>query len=249
VPVDDFRVYVRPQRAVVMLPTHDDLRLVLVGWPREQFATHRQDLDGAYRRGVEAVPQVAELLGDARRQTRITGTGDLLNCFRHPYGLGWALVGDAGYVRDPCTAQGISDSFRDAELLADALDAYLRGDEVYDTALAGYHRRRDAAVRAMYDFTYRLAQMKPLPAPVRGIFRTLQYDQRAMDLFVSGVAGTAPVNAATGPRSLGRALLARARARGYGRTAPTGPDGPDGPDDAARGGPVGGDLPSLRDLA
>src|SRR5690349_21930586 len=25
--------------------------------------------------------------------------------FRRPYGPGWALVGDAGYLKDPCTAQ------------------------------------------------------------------------------------------------------------------------------------------------
>jgi 2-polyprenyl-6-methoxyphenol hydroxylase-like FAD-dependent oxidoreductase len=34
---------------------------------------------------------------------------------------GWALAGDVGYDRDLLTAQGISDAFRDAELLADAL--------------------------------------------------------------------------------------------------------------------------------
>ena len=39
-----------------------------------------------------------------------------------PAGPGWALVGDAGYHRDPITGHGISDAFRDAELLADALD-------------------------------------------------------------------------------------------------------------------------------
>ena len=33
-------------------------------------------------------------------------------------GPGWALVGDAGYHRDPITGHGITDAFRDAELLA-----------------------------------------------------------------------------------------------------------------------------------
>ena len=31
-------------------------------------------------------------------------------------------MGDAGYTKDPVTAQGISDAFRDAELCATALD-------------------------------------------------------------------------------------------------------------------------------
>jgi 2-polyprenyl-6-methoxyphenol hydroxylase-like FAD-dependent oxidoreductase len=45
------------------------------------------------------------------------------NFFRTPCGAGWALVGDAGYTKDPITAQGVSDAFRDAEQCAAALDA------------------------------------------------------------------------------------------------------------------------------
>jgi len=50
----------------------------------------------------------------ARREARFTG-GGVANFFRKPYGPGWVLVGDAGYTKDPITAQGISDAFRDAE--------------------------------------------------------------------------------------------------------------------------------------
>ena len=39
---------------------------------------------------------------------------------RQAFGPGWALVGDAGYFKDPLTAHGISDALRDAELLANA---------------------------------------------------------------------------------------------------------------------------------
>ena len=42
------------------------------------------------------------------------------NYFRKPYGPGWALVGDAGYIKDPITAQGIGDAFQDAERCASA---------------------------------------------------------------------------------------------------------------------------------
>ncbi|MFO1026115.1 MAG: hypothetical protein U1E70_13070 [Acetobacteraceae bacterium] len=40
---------------------------------------------------------------------------------RQASGPGWALVGDAGYFRDPITAHGITDALRDAELLARAV--------------------------------------------------------------------------------------------------------------------------------
>ena len=47
----------------------------------------------------------------ATRVDKIYGTADTANFFRKPYGPGWALVGDAGYHRDPVTAQGINDAF------------------------------------------------------------------------------------------------------------------------------------------
>ena len=51
--------------------------------------------------------------------------------FRRPFGDGWALVGDAGYFKDPVAAHGLSDAFRDAELLTEAV---LTGDlERYET--------------------------------------------------------------------------------------------------------------------
>ena len=69
----------------------------------------------------------------------------LPNFFRKPYGPGWALVGDAGYQKDPITAQGIQDAFRDAELCAGALDEALSGARPFDEAMADYQRARDDA--------------------------------------------------------------------------------------------------------
>ena len=54
------------------------------------------------------------------RPRRCAARCGLPNHVRQAHGPGWALVGDAGYHRDPITGHGISDAFRDAELLADA---------------------------------------------------------------------------------------------------------------------------------
>jgi 2-polyprenyl-6-methoxyphenol hydroxylase-like FAD-dependent oxidoreductase len=51
-------------------------------------------------------------------------------------GYGWALVGDAGYDKDPITAQGISDAFIDAESLSNALDDGWSGHAPLHDALA-----------------------------------------------------------------------------------------------------------------
>ena len=78
---------------------------------------------------LDRTPRLAERVRIGTREERFVGTTDLPNFFRKPYGPGWALVGDAGYHKDPYLAQGFSDAFRDAQLLADAIDAALAGYE------------------------------------------------------------------------------------------------------------------------
>lgn len=84
------------------------------------------------------------------------------NHIRKPIGPGWALVGDAGYHRDAITGQGISDAFRDAELLASALDLVLRGDADEGPALAGYHSTRDEQLRDAFEITCEMTEFPPL---------------------------------------------------------------------------------------
>jgi flavin-dependent dehydrogenase len=88
------------------------------------------------------------------------------NHLRRAHGRGWALVGDAGYHRDPITGHGISDAYRDAELLAVALDQALRGATEESSALAGYQDQRDRALRDIFELTCALATYPPVSAVV-----------------------------------------------------------------------------------
>jgi flavin-dependent dehydrogenase len=85
------------------------------------------------------------------------------NQLRRAAGPGWALVGDAGYHRDAVTGYGITDAYRDAELVAVAIDRALRGDTDDGTALAEYGRQRDRALRETFDVTCALAAYPPVP--------------------------------------------------------------------------------------
>jgi flavin-dependent dehydrogenase len=107
-----------------------------------------------------SAPQLAERLHDARRTSPVSGMFRMPNQLRQAVGPGWALVGDAGYHRDAVTGHGISDAFRDAELLVTALDRSLHGDQ---TAMVEYHAQRDLALREMFDLTRAMAAYPPLP--------------------------------------------------------------------------------------
>jgi 2-polyprenyl-6-methoxyphenol hydroxylase-like FAD-dependent oxidoreductase len=111
------------------------------------------------------------------------------NFVRRAHGPGWALVGDAGYHRDPVTGHGLSDAYRDAELLATALHQTLRGDVDPDTALAGYQRRRDHALREVFDLTVALAAYPPVTE-----FVALQKELgRALDAEAAELASRPPL--------------------------------------------------------
>ena len=120
-PVDRFEGYIRPRRAFAVAPTNDGLTMGVVNWPRADFEALQDDVEGHFMRAVETAPALHARFRHAKRETRFLGAPDLPNFFRKPYGPGWALVGDAGYHKDPITAQGISDAFRDAEAMAAAL--------------------------------------------------------------------------------------------------------------------------------
>jgi flavin-dependent dehydrogenase len=110
----------------------------------------------------EAAPDLSARLRGARHTSPVRGASRLPNQVRQAFGPGWALVGDAGYHRDAITGHGLSDAFRDAELLAVALDGALRG-ELYETAaLAGYQRQRDEAIREVFRITCALAHYPPV---------------------------------------------------------------------------------------
>jgi flavin-dependent dehydrogenase len=175
--------------------TNGGLKIVIVFWPQAEFHAVRADVERSFHDALALAPQLAERLARGSRAERFYGIGDLPFYYRKPYGAGWALVGDAGYHKDPITAQGISDAFRDAELLADALS----GDQPPDEALAGYERMRNEASRPLYELTHEFAALAP-PAPEQQeLFMALNGDQEQTNRFLGVVAGTVPATEFFGP--------------------------------------------------
>jgi len=189
-----FENYIRPHRGWGACSTHDDLTVVVVGWPYAEFSANKTDIEGNYLKTFGLAPDFAERIRAANRETRIVGT-TVPNYFRQPYGPGWALVGDAGYNKDPITAQGISDAFRDAELCAIALDQALSGTRSFNEAMGRYQAARDEHVLPMYEFTTQLATLQPPPEELRQLLAAVHGNQEAMDGFARTNAGvTSPAD-------------------------------------------------------
>ena len=199
-PVDGFLVCSRPPRGWGAIPTHDGLTLLVIGWPIAEFEANKRDVEAAYLKSLDLVPEFAERVRGAKRQAPYRGAA-VPGYFRKPYGPGWTLVGDAGYNKDPITAFGITDAFRDAELCATALTDWLQGRRGFDESLADYHRHRDADTLAMYDLTCGFATLQPAPPETQQLLGAAAATQWGQTQFVSMMAGTLPVTSFFGVRS------------------------------------------------
>jgi 2-polyprenyl-6-methoxyphenol hydroxylase-like FAD-dependent oxidoreductase len=184
-----FETYIRHKRGFAAAETNDGLTVIIVGWPRAEFADIKRDIEGNFMRTLELAPAFAERVRAAKRETRFAGAVTP-NYFRAPFGPGWALAGDAGYIRDPITGQGILDAFRDAEDCAAAADAALSGRRSFEAAMGDYQRKRDADVMAMYDFTCMLAELEPPPPDLQRLLAAVSGNRQAMDQFAQINAGT-----------------------------------------------------------
>ena len=144
----------------------------------------------------------------ATRETRCVGTADLPNFFRQPCGPGWALVGDAGYHKDPITAQGISDAFRDAEAMADAVDDAFAGRLPMSEAMARYQRTRDEAALPIFELTCEFATLEPPPPEMQQLLGAMHGNREAMNGFIGVLAGSVSPAAFFGPENTERIMAA-----------------------------------------
>ena len=167
IPWTGFEFFVAERSFAGVFPTHDGQACIWVCNPaadakavRRRASSRVEAFDVLLERSA---PELAERLRNARRASPVQGMLRQPNQVRQAFGPGWALVGDAGYYRDAITAYGISDAFRDAELLAVALDQALDGGAEEATALAVYQQQRDQALQEIFDITCRLAAYPPVP--------------------------------------------------------------------------------------
>ena len=214
VSIDGAELYPRPGRAIIAGPTNDGQIMAIIYWPSAAFREVRADIEGNFMRALDLAPDLGERIRGGKRTERFRGTVDLPNFYRKPYGSGWALVGDAGYHKDPITAQGISDAFRDAELLANAIDDGFAGRVPIADALAGYEQRRNETTFAMYEMTRQFAMLEPPPAEQQQLMAALLHNQEEMDRFFGTVAGTVPIAEFFAPENIDRIMGAMPAAAG-----------------------------------
>jgi flavin-dependent dehydrogenase len=206
VEIEGLEFYPRDYRAIYGWNTNDGLALVGVNWALKQFSRLPAAIEESFFAVVDqAAPSLAARLRAGRREERWSG-GSIPGFFRKPYGSGWALVGDASYKMDPCTAAGITDAFRDAELLAAAIDDGFASRRPLGQALADYERQRDAMAMPIYEFAGQSALLEPLTPQMKQLLVALKDNQVETNRFFGLLAQTTPVPEFLNPDNLSRII-------------------------------------------
>ena len=166
-PMDGYYWRFQKGASIGTIPTNGGATCVFASVPSERFRTEAAgDPMSAYRRLIREVSAGLDAgLGDARRVEPVRGFGGQVGFIRRSTGPGWALVGDAGYFKDPLTAHGITDALRDAELLARAV---IRGTT---DACAEYEATRHDLSLRLFTITDEIASFAWTDSEVQSLHR------------------------------------------------------------------------------
>ena len=184
-----FEVYVRPDRGWAAAPTHDDLTLVVAGWPFAEFEANKHDVEGNYLRMFDLAPAFAERIRGATREARFAGTAvpELLpQALRTRLGTGrrrrlqQGLHHRAGHHRRVPRRRAVRQRRSTRRSPA---------PRSFDDAMGEYQATRDEHVLPMFEFTCQLATLEPPPPEMQQLLGAVHGNQDAMDGFARVNAG------------------------------------------------------------
>lgn len=178
-------LYTRRDWGIAVGPTHDGLLILSMSLAKANLKSFKADIPGQFWDRIRTIPELADRLADSRVEEPYKGLADIPNFYRQSHGPGWALAGDAGYYKDPVTAQGISDAFRDADEVSEAIDRGLSGREDLEAALKARQQARDEFTKPSYDWTLSSTNFAPDTEISRNFLQAVAADQELSKMFVN----------------------------------------------------------------
>jgi flavin-dependent dehydrogenase len=159
--------FFRPNACAGIIPTNDEMVCVFTAsTPARVGSGGRHVLESVL---TQASPETAARVRAGTAPTGVRTFTGHPGFMRRAWGPGWALVGDAGYWKDPLTAHGLTDALRDAELLARAIVASASGEVSERDALAGYQATRDQLSLPLFRTTDLIAAQRWTDAEIGGL--------------------------------------------------------------------------------
>jgi flavin-dependent dehydrogenase len=172
----------RPEPAVEMMfgndqigflfPMRDGEDCLAIELQPKDFDEFRSDHVAAFTARANLLPEMARRMQNAKLEGKLIGSKGIENYFRKPFGPGWALAGDAGYLKDPSTGLGITDAFEQSFMLAESLGAWFDGAD-WEQTMSSFQQKRDQTMKPMYDMTLEFTRMQDITPAEQAILRSI----------------------------------------------------------------------------
>jgi flavin-dependent dehydrogenase len=140
---------------------------------------------------VRKLPDMARRMKNAHIEGKVMGVKGIDNYFRKPYGPGWALTGDAGYLKDPSTGLGIGDALEQAFMLAEALGAWFDGAD-WEASMSAFQQKRDQTMKPMYDTTLDFTRMRDIGPAEQNLLKAVLISPSMMRAVAYAVVAQLP---------------------------------------------------------
>ena len=144
----------------VAFPTHDGLTTIAMAVRPEHYAEERKHAEEHVTKMLDRVGSLGERVRGGKREHELISIGNLSNFLRRAWGPGWALVGDALYHKDPTPADGITDAYRGADFLVEAVNDLLTGAATEEDALSRYETRFAEYARPLLEKTLTMSNFE-----------------------------------------------------------------------------------------
>lgn len=207
-PLNDMEFISRPGRMFYAWATNDGHTMAGMCCRYEDFQQQNKDPETNFYAELEEFSP--EMCARVRKANRVSEwrSGSTRGFSRKPHGAGWALVGDAGLTVDPISATGISQAFKDADLLADAVLMGLDGKRDMEEAMNGYEAARDVVSLPMLAFSHDMGRLEEPPQEMIDLFVSMYGNQEAIEDYFGVFAQTVPVTQFFDPSNMEKIVSA-----------------------------------------
>jgi 2-polyprenyl-6-methoxyphenol hydroxylase-like FAD-dependent oxidoreductase len=153
----------------------------------DEFEEFRSDHTNAFDSRLRRLPEMARRMKHAKVEGKVIGFKGIDNFFRKPFGPGWALAGDAGYLKDPSTGSGIGDALDVSFMLAGALGKWFDGAD-WEATMAAFQHQRDQTMKPMYDATLDFTRMRDLDPAQENMLKAVFLSPATTRVVAYGIA-------------------------------------------------------------
>jgi flavin-dependent dehydrogenase len=211
----DHEIFTRVDgREVFIIPTNDDNVNVMVGWRHEEMRDFRKDVEGNYHATLDLFPGIGESVRRGERVEPFYAFSNSRQWLRVPFGPGWCLLGDSSHLKDPVAGIGITDSFRSADRLVEAIDEVFSGRRPEERAFTAYQEWRDRTFSEAFGQHLNAAKLNLFPDDVLKVVEACKYNDENRIAFFGLLGALTPMREFFEPANRARILADAAAATG-----------------------------------